>query len=1184
MADGCKKFPLSFSLILIATVFLSACDSNSGLDVADATGSVGAGVIEESVPAGGAQTDTETAPTGEADAAGLVGSVNAAFVQPFRFGDRYWAQLAQDYAPFVPEPDVGAANGDEDRDIFGEWAPVVDWPLIAAGAANLPDGRILGWSSGDVDRFGGAAYTHASIYNPADDTFVGVPHETHDMFCSGVSMLEDGRVFAAGGGATVTSVSTFFGNDWSEELDMTTARWYPTSTTLPSGQVITSLGTNNTGASELWTESSGWRLMSHVDLSSVLADNTTNSGPANWYPALNVGPDGKLFHPGPTSEMLSIDLDSLAGTINHGLRETDNPHRLYGATVMYDVGKMLMAGGGTPAIDSAITIDINGPAPVVADTNTPRFARTFQNTIVLPNGHVLMIGGNQNGVQFQDDTTVLTPEIWDPATGAWSSMAAHERPRNYHSTALLMKDGRVASMGGGICGGCATNHQNSEIFSPPYLFDVNGDLAARPLINSGTATAIAGDFLTISGSNGIAAFNMVRLAALTHHHTTDQRFVPLNFQTSAAGEYTLELPTNPNVLIPGFYWVFALDAAGVPSVGHTVQIQATADEVSAIAALDPNQPSFTYEYYEGSWDKLPDFDALSPIEGGQLADISLTARQAADNYAFRFSGNLSIPLAGDYTFYLTSDDGSRLLLNDVEVVNNDGLHGATQRSATISLAAGTSAVVVEYFEFMGEDSLVVEVQGPQLPRQPLSGLLAPINAVVDTVVAEQAPVAYEYYEGSWTLLPEFDQLVPVAAGRQNNLTLDSRLRDDNFAYRFTTALQIPDSGAYTLYLKSDDGSSLRLNDNILINNDGLHGPREQRNTSTLDAGVHKLEVRFFEKNGGQLLTLDISGPGLPRQSIDSFLTRFEDTTTTASNETLAHNPGFLTNGGFESNQSNWTVCGGGNGIGNSADTRTGLGALALSGAACLYQEIPVETGDTVALECYAKADNSGFASLSLTNSDENYTALNTDSLQIVGNNNFNRYASSLVAPNGARNAVVVLYSDAISTFDDCLLSINGSLGNGAQTTVATQTPQVSPVPVSSGDNLLINAGFESQLQDWLACTAISGAAITASAASGSSALSLSAPTCLYQVVSLNDTGTAYAGCEAANDSNNFTSITLSFSDGNFASLGSTSVEVISSGYTTAVTSSVIPADAVYAAITLYAEGDSRMDDCQLVID
>ena len=85
-------------------------------------------------------------------------------------------------------------------------------------------------------------------------------------------------------------------------------------------------------------------------------------------------------------------------------------------------------------------------------------------------------------------------------------------------------------------------------------------------------------------------------------------------------------------------------------------------------------------------------------------------------------------------------------------------------------------------------------------------------------------------------------------------------------------------------------------------------------------------------------------------------------------------------------------------------------------------------------------------------------------------------------------------------------------------------------------------------------------------------------------MNLNDTGTAYAACQAVNDSNDHTSISLSFSDGDFASLGSTSVTVTSSSYATSLTKGVIPPEAAYAAITLYSEGDARIDDCEIVID
>ena len=110
----------------------------------------------------------------------------------------------------------------------------------------------------------------------------------------------------------------------------------------------------------------------------------------------------------------------------------------------------------------------------------------------------------------------------------------------------------------------------------------------------------------------------------------------------------------------------------------------------------------------------------------------------------------------------------------------------------------------------------------------------------------------------------------------------------------------------------------------MISNDGLHAPRELLNTPTLSAGIHKLEVQFFEATRGELLELDISGPSMPRQSIDSLLTRFVDPNGAIPNETVAHNPGFLVNGGFERDQANWIICGGGSGIGSTVDARTCL--------------------------------------------------------------------------------------------------------------------------------------------------------------------------------------------------------------------------------------------------------------------
>jgi len=304
-----------------------------------------------------------------------------------QYGDAYWAELAQSYPAYVPEPGLGAAHGPEDNIVLGRWGEVLDWPVIATGAANLPDGRIVAWASTSVDFFEvGDEFTYGTIYDPTNDSFVDANNTVHDTFCAGVSMLADGSIFAAGGGDTITTTSLFSGGEWSLSDDLEIPRWYPSSTTLASGQVLVTLGTELSGASELWTPSAGYESAYKVDLNNVLADESSLEGMASWYPALNVSPDGTLIHPGPINQLFSLDLQADVPMTHFGDLENVDTHRLYNSTVMYDVGKLLLAGGGSPPVNTAMTIDVSAGSPIVLPTNPMNSSRTFQNSVVLPNG------------------------------------------------------------------------------------------------------------------------------------------------------------------------------------------------------------------------------------------------------------------------------------------------------------------------------------------------------------------------------------------------------------------------------------------------------------------------------------------------------------------------------------------------------------------------------------------------------------------------------------------------------------------------------------------------------------------------------------------------------------------------------------------------------------------------------
>ncbi len=143
-----------------------------------------------------------------------------------------------------------------------------------------------------------------------------------------------------------------------------------------------------------------------------------------------------------------------------------------------------------------------------------------------------------------------------------------------------------------------------------------------------------------------------------------------------------------------------------------------------------------FDHYEGDWGSVPDFSQLTPTDSGETTDFSVSASPKTDSFGLRFSGFLQIPTDGDFRFFLSSDDGSKLLIDGTVVVDNDGLHPAGYRDVVATLKAGPHAVVVEYFEAHGEEELEVEIEGPNMPRQPLAGF---VTLTQEAVTAAEDP-------------------------------------------------------------------------------------------------------------------------------------------------------------------------------------------------------------------------------------------------------------------------------------------------------------------------------------------------------------------------------------------------------------------------------------------------------------
>lgn len=126
---------------------------------------------------------------------------------------------------------------------------------------------------------------------------------------------------------------------------------------------------------------------------------------------------------------------------------------------------------------------------------------------------------------------------------------------------------------------------------------------------------------------------------------------------------------------------------------------------------------------------------------------------------------------------------------------------------------------------------------------------------------------YEYYEGVWTWLPNFDSLTPTASGAANNFDIGLRRRDDYFAFRFTGYLDIESQGIYTFYLLSDDGSRLYIDGVSVVNNDGRHSALEKSGSKYLLAGRHPIRVDYFNYDGSNWLQLSYSRAGVAKQQV-----------------------------------------------------------------------------------------------------------------------------------------------------------------------------------------------------------------------------------------------------------------------------------------------------------------------------
>ena len=481
------------------------------------------------------------------------------------------ADMGRSVVPGTPEPPPDPAP-----DAIGSFAAPQQWPIVPVHMSLTSNGRVAAWDGFE------AALNSERLWDPGTGAFIGIP-SGRNLFCAGQVTGADGRLLVFGGhqdsylGIKDTHIYNPQQGTWARGPDMSVERWYPTATALPDGRVFVVSGDNITlhepGMSVPLTNASNTLPSVYNPKNQTWTDMPGASRRMALYPFMFVLPNGKLFDAGPDTTTRTLDLNTGQWTVV-GQSPIDGQ-----SAVMYRPGKILKSGTwadpefpGRPVTNGSAKIDMTAASPAWQSAAPMEYRRAYHTLTVLPDGKVLATGGQTETDGVDETTGILATEMWDPDTDTWTTMAAHKRPRLYHSSALLLPDGRVLLAGGGAFG-AAHNEENGEIYSPPYLFK-----GPRPSISGGPTTLNYGQQFTLNTPDAgrVRSATMVRMGSVTHNLDMDQRFMNLTMN-AGTGSVQLQSPSSANVAPPGMYMVFLIDDKGVPSVGHIVKVEETTD-------------------------------------------------------------------------------------------------------------------------------------------------------------------------------------------------------------------------------------------------------------------------------------------------------------------------------------------------------------------------------------------------------------------------------------------------------------------------------------------------------------------------------------------------------------------------------------------------------------------------------
>lgn len=361
-------------------------------------------------------------------------------------------------------------------------------------------------------------------------------------------------------------------------------RWYPSTLIMGNGKAITFGGTGVGGVSPNLLSAEVY----DPDTDSVTLLNSGGNvlqyqDVANAYPRLfltsvqNANPNiFRVFHCGVAADswFYDINTDTNTSTVINGPTDPQTPGpgggepagRLQAIYVRLHDGRIMAAGGDrideTAVNSNTVSIvDPQAASPQYSAAANMNFGRSYFLATLLIDGTVLVYGSG------------TSTELYDPVANSWTNTANMSLNRAYHTSGVLMPDGKIIVSGGEGNGGSGEFGETDQIqiYSPDYL-----SAGPQPSISTAPTTASYGDAITVnySSSNPITEVVLRRPGSATHSFTYNMIGVPVSF-TDNGPSLTVNIPTNRNLVPPGYYMLFILsDNSGtkVPSTASWINI------------------------------------------------------------------------------------------------------------------------------------------------------------------------------------------------------------------------------------------------------------------------------------------------------------------------------------------------------------------------------------------------------------------------------------------------------------------------------------------------------------------------------------------------------------------------------------------------------------------------------------